>query len=178
MFVDETLEPRKSIITIHKLNMATETTTEPNNMKLETLVFSETVQDTFTPDEIALSSVVHDMLMDCGCDDQPIELFHTGKFNDISDVDMRDLIALWKYATTPAAKPVLDQIAVRTTEAQKVTDNVITKLVDSKSVGSLCKMIVVANFLAIEPLINIYASRLAKIVTRDPTAFRQAVSST
>ena len=156
--------------------MATETSTSTIEQKMETLVFSETVQDTFTPDDIALSSVVHDMLMDCGCDDQPIELSMTGKFNDISDVDMRDLIALWKYATTPAAKPVLDQIAVRTTEAQTVTDKVITKLADSKSVGSLCKMIVVANFLAIEPLINVYASRLAKIVTRDPEAFKRAIA--
>jgi len=156
--------------------MATETTTEPNNMKLETLIFSETVQTTFTPDEIALSSVVHDMLMDCGCDDQPIELFHTGKFSDIMDDDMRDLIALWKYVATPTATPILSRIAVRSIEAQTVTDGAISKLADSKSAKSLCKMIVVANFLAIEPLINIYASRLAKIVTRDPTAFKQAVS--
>jgi hypothetical protein len=154
--------------------MATETTA--TDMKMETLVFSETVQDTFTPDEIALSSMVREMIADCGGDDQPIELFTTGKFNDISDVDMLDFIALWKYAATPAAKPVLDQIAVRTTEAQTVTDKVITKLADSKSAKSLCKMIVVANFLAIEPLINVYASRLAKIVNRDPEAFKRAIA--
>lgn len=152
--------------------MATETAT--TDMKMETLVFSETVQDTFTPDEIALSSMVRDMIADCGGDGQPIELSMTGKFNDIPDTDMQDFIALWKYAATPAAKPVLDQIAVRTSEAQTVTDKVITKLADSKSVKSLCAMIVVANFLAIEPLINVYASRLAKIVTRDPGAVKLA----
>jgi len=156
--------------------MATETSTSTIEQKMETLVFNESVQDTFTPDEIALSSMVREMIADCCRDDQPIELFTTGKFNDISDVDMLDFIALWKYAATPAAKPVLDQIAVRTTEAQTVTDKVITKLADSKSVGSLCKMIVVANFLAIEPLINVYASRLAKIVTRDPEAFKRAIA--
>lgn len=154
--------------------MATKTSTSTIEQKLETLVFSETVQDTFTPDEIALSSMIRNMIADCGGDDQPIELFMTGKFNDISDVDMRDFIALWKHATTPAATPVFDKIAVRTIEAQTVTDKVITKLADSKSVSSLCKMIVVANFLAIEPLINVYASRLAKIVTRDPEAFKLA----
>ncbi len=155
--------------------MATETTA--TDMKMETLVFSETVQDTFTPDEIALSSMVREMITDCGGDDQPIELFMTGKFNDISDADMQDFIALWKYAATPAAKPVLDQIAVRSIDAQTTTDMVITKLADSKSAKSLCAMIIVANFLAIEPLINVYASRLAKIVTRDPDAFKLALAS-
>ena len=106
--------------------MATDPTTEPNNMMLETLSFSETVQTTFTPDEIALSSVVHDMLMDCGSDGQPIELFHTGKFSDIMDDDMRDLIALWKYAATPTATPILSRIAVRSIEAQTVTDGAIS----------------------------------------------------
>jgi hypothetical protein len=153
--------------------MATETAT--TDTKMETLVFNESVQYTFTPDEIALS-MVREMIADCGGDDQPIELSMTGKFNDISDVDMLDFIALWKYAATPAAKPVLDKIAVRSIDAQTVTDKVITKLADSKSVGSLCKMIVVANFLAIEPLINVYASRLAKIVTRDPEAFKRAIA--
>ncbi len=157
--------------------MATETMTTATDMKMETLVFSETVHDTFTQDEIALSSMVREMITDCGGDDQPIELFMTGKFNDISDADMQDFIALWKYAATPAAKPVLDQIAVRSIDAQTTTDMVITKLADSKSAKSLCAMIIVANFLAIEPLINVYASRLAKIVTRDPDAFKLALAS-
>lgn len=156
--------------------MATEATTEQK--KLETLVFNDTVQDTFTQDEIALSSIVRDMILDCGGDDQPIDLSMTGKFNDISTRDLVDFIELWKYAVTPAAKPILEKIAVRSIDAQTVTDTTIHRLADSKSAQSLFKMIIVANFMAIEPLINIYASRLAKIVTRDPDAFKREVSRT
>lgn len=151
--------------------MATETVTK---QKMETLVFNDTVQDTFTQDEIALSSMVRDMILDCGIDNQPIELFMTEKFEDISEVDLNDLISLWKYAATPAAQPILEKIAVRSIDAQTVTDTTIQTLADSKSAQSLFRMIVVANFLAIDPLINIYASRLAKLVTRDPNAFKRA----
>jgi hypothetical protein len=155
--------------------MASETTTE--QQKMETLVFNDTVREAFTQDEIALSSMVREMIADCGGDDQPIELFMTGKFNDISTRDLVDFIELWKYAATAEAKPILEKIAVRSIDAQTATNSTIHKLADSKSVNSLCKMIIVANFLAIEPLINIYASRLAKAVTRDPEAFKRAVSS-
>lgn len=154
--------------------METETTTE---QKMETLIFSGTVRETFTTDEIALSSMIREMIADCGGDSQPTDLSASGKFNDITDEDLRDLISLWKYAATPAAKTVMEKIAVRSSEAQNVTDATIQVLADNKSPESLSKLIIIANFLAIDPLINVYASRIAKTLVKDPNAFKKAFTN-
>lgn len=130
------------------------------------LIFNERLTTVFTENELALSSFVYNMIIDCPFDGQPIDLGHIDCIRNIDvDQDLSDFIALWKYVAAPdGPNHILTQLKMHDPETAKVTDSVIAQLVDSKPIGILCKLMIAANYFGIDPLINIYASRIARLI--------------
>ena len=133
----------------------------------EIIIFNKRIQMVFTMDEIALSSFIHNMIEDCRSDSQAIDLSQVDKIQNISDSDLMDFIALWKYVETPNSKSVLTKLELHDPSSASESDSIITQLADNKPLSTLCKLIIIANFLGIDPLIKIYASRIACHISND-----------